>query len=126
MPNESVKLYLDGDSRGKLALESLTVVADRHDLLAVEVKKGSGDGDAFFLASSSNGVRTDKWWRCTNVHHDGWFLPSYNDSTWSRAYFVKNNTGAPHIAPDAKWIGYVTGKSKKIFCRRNTTFGKEI
>ena len=78
--------------------------------------------DVSFLASSSSGFRTDKWWRCTNVYHEGWFLPCYNDTSWPRSY-VSSNIEKYFIAPEAKWIGYV-GKSNKIYCRRYITIGK--
>ncbi|XP_078362117.1 uncharacterized protein LOC144646410 isoform X2 [Oculina patagonica] len=117
-PNETIKLYLDGDFTAE-AVESLTLVKDQHHLQAVQVGESSAR-DVFLLASSSNGVRTDGWWRCTNVYHEGWFLRSYDDSSWPIAYVVKDNTGAPFIASDAKWIGYGI-ESNKIYCRRNTT-----
>ncbi|KAL9980675.1 hypothetical protein ACROYT_G009288 [Oculina patagonica] len=110
-PNETIKLYLDGDFTAE-AVESLTLVKDQHHLQAVQVGESSAR-DVFLLASSSNGVRTDGWWRCTNVYHEGWFLRSYDDSSWPIAYVVKDNTGAPFIASDAKWIGY--GIEKPLF-----------
>ena len=126
MPDEregSIKLYIDGALAAQ-TFGSLTVVTDQHDLQAVEVKERS-KSDAVFLASSSNGVRSDSQWRCTDIFYDGWFFPSYDDSSWLRANVVTYKPGAPHLAPDAEWIGYISG-SKKIFCRRNTTLGKEI
>ncbi|XP_078381578.1 fibroblast growth factor receptor 2-like [Oculina patagonica] len=67
------------------------------------------------MASSSNGFRTDKSWRCTYVYRDGWFLSSYNDTLWPRAHAMARKTY--FIAPDAKMIGYVYPR-KRIFCRR--------
>ncbi|XP_078362112.1 uncharacterized protein LOC144646406 isoform X2 [Oculina patagonica] len=113
-----ITLYLDGVFTTK-AVGSLTLVKDQHDLQAVQVEDSSAS-DALFLASTSNGIITDERWRCTNVYHDGWFLPCYDDSLWPNAFVVYNNTGAHFIAPDAKWIGYVT-ISNKIYCRRNST-----
>ena len=120
-------LYLDGVYRAYTPRGILTIVRDQHKLQAVEVEDRSPDDvDVRFIASSSNGVRTDKWWRCTSQYHKGWFLPSYDDSSWSRAYVGNDNTKRYHfIAPDAKWIGNVF-TAKKIYCRRNTTLSKQI
>ncbi|XP_078362094.1 uncharacterized protein LOC144646399 isoform X1 [Oculina patagonica] len=106
-------LYLDGVLTTR-AKGSLALLKDQHDFLAVQVEHSSKH---YFvvMASSSNGVRTDESWRCTNVYHGGWFRPSYNDISWPRAY---SRTGDTYfVAPDAKWIRYIT-PSNKIFCRQ--------
>ncbi|XP_078361491.1 uncharacterized protein LOC144645828 [Oculina patagonica] len=113
-----ISLYLDGVFITK-AVDSLTLFQDHHTLQAVEVEDDSLD-DVFLLASSSNGIMTDERWRCTNVYHEGWFLPCFDDSFWPNAFVHSNNTGVPYIARDAKWIGFKT-ISNKIYCRRNTT-----
>jgi len=117
-------LYLDGIFTAETE-HSLTVLKkDQHKLQAVQVEDGSAK-DVFFLASSSNGIKTDEHWRCTNVFDDGWFLPNYTDISWPKAFVLDNNTRAYFIAPDAKWIGYER-ESNRIYCRRNLTTGKEI
>ena len=117
----AIMLYLDGVFTAK-ANGSLTVVKDQHKLQSVQVQHSSSI-DAFFLASSSNGIRSDKWWRCTNIYHEGWFLPNYDDTLWKRPLIKVDNVH--FLAPDAKWIGYPT-RSNKLFCRRTTIVGKEI
>ena len=77
-----------------------------------------------FLASSSNGVKTDEWWRCANVYHEEWFLPCYNDTAWPEVFLIPYKAKQFHfIARDAKWITY-DYKSKKIYCRRKVKKGK--
>lgn len=115
----TISLYLDGVFTGK-ANHSLSVVKDQHEIQAIQVEDSSVS-DVGFLSSSSDGVRTNKLWRCTNVYHDGWFLPSYNDTSWPRPYVFNSNSDKRFIAPDAKVIGYLLTKSNKIYCRRNTT-----
>ncbi|XP_078361488.1 uncharacterized protein LOC144645823 [Oculina patagonica] len=123
-PTHTISLYLDGVFTEK-AVGSMTIVKDQHNLQAVQVED-SPVTYVFFLASSSNGVRTNQLWKCTNVYHKGWFLPSYNDTSWNRPRVTFGNF--QFIAPDARWIGYLT-RSNKLFCRRNTlntTVGKEF
>ncbi|KAJ7380809.1 hypothetical protein OS493_007191 [Desmophyllum pertusum] len=117
-----ISLYLDGVFIAKAA-RKLTLIRDQHKLQAAQVEDRSAN-DVLFAASSSNGVRTDKWWRCTSQYHKGWFLPSYDDSSWSRAY-VAGGTGYHFIASDAKWIGnpFIT---KNTYCRRNLTTLKPV
>ena len=102
----------------------MTLVRDQHELQAVQVEDRSAD-DVRFIASSSNGVRTDKWWRCTSEYNEGWFLPSYDASSWPSALVGNNITEFHFIASDAKWIGSIF-TTNIIYCRRNTTLGKQI
>ena len=121
--SQTIELYLDGVFSAKAAGE-LTVVKAQHELLAVYVKDKSVDADVFFVASSSNGVGTDRSWKCTNKYHQDWFLPNFNDTSWPKPYVDDNNTAVYFAAPDARWIAYLLAKSNQIFCRRNTTVGK--
>jgi len=119
-----VELYLDGVFTTK-ASGSLTVVKDQHQLLAVHVEdKIVESANVYFVASSSNGVRTNRSWKCTNKYHQGWFLPSFSDTSWPKPYADDNNKRVYYVAPDAKWIAYLLGNTNKIFCRRSTTVGK--
>ncbi|KAL9980680.1 hypothetical protein ACROYT_G009297 [Oculina patagonica] len=113
-----ISLYLDGVLKAKV-FDALTLVKGQHKLQAVQVED-SFQNYVSFLSSSSNGVKTDEWWRCSNVYYEGWFLPCYNDISWPRVTIVSKNTKFHFIAPDAKWITY-NNKSKKIYCRRKTT-----
>lgn len=119
----AIKLYLDGVFAAK-ALGILTEVKEQHHLQAVQVEDDSESDISLILASSSNGVRTNRWWRCTNIYHNGWFLPVFDDSSWPHARVSADNNCCNFIAPDAKWIGYVVPIRKKIYCRRNTNTGK--
>ena len=119
----TVELYLDGIFTTK-AVGSLTVVKDQHQLLAVHVEDKIVDADVFFVASSRNGVRTNRSWKCTNKYHQGWFLPNFSDASWPKPHVDDNNTKVHFVAPDARWIAYLPAKSNKIFCRRKTTVGK--
>ncbi|KAL9980672.1 hypothetical protein ACROYT_G009285 [Oculina patagonica] len=105
-------LYLDGVFTTR-AKGSLALLKDQHDFLAVQVE------GHYFVASSSNGVRTDKSWRCTNVYHGGWFLPSYNDSSWPRVHVHSRADETYFVAPDAKWIRCIVASGyNRIFCRQ--------
>ena len=120
--SHTIRLYLDGVFTAE-AYDSLTVVKDQHELQAIHVEDPSVDVDAFFLSSSSNGVRTDGTsWRCSNQYHEGWFLPNFSDISWPKPYADTQDTY--FVAPDAKWIAYLLAKSNRIFCRRKTTVGK--
>ena len=119
----TVELYLDGVFTTK-AVGSLTVVKDQDQLQAVHVEDKIGDADVFFVASSRNGVRTNRSWKCTNKYHQGWFLPNFSDASWPKPYADDNNKVVYFVAPDAKWIAYLPAKSNKIFCRRKTAVGK--
>ena len=122
-PTHNITLYLDGVFIAK-AVGSLTVIKHQHKLQAVQVEDGPLF-DVTFLASSSNGVRTDGSWRCTNTYHDGWFLPSYNDTAWPSPYVFPSKPGNNFIAPDAKPIGYLLKPSNIIYCRGNATIGEK-
>ena len=122
-PTDRISLYLDGVFTAKV-YNTLTLIKHQYKLQAVQVEDRYHHYVSF-LASSSNGVRTDESWRCTNVYYEGWFLPCYNDDSWPGVYVVKINTEYRFIAPDAKWIGY-DKNSKKIYCRRKTFMGEEI
>jgi len=118
-----MRLYLDGIFTAE-AEDSLTVLKKyQHKLQAVQVED-SLETDVLFVASSSNGIKTDEHWRCTDVADDGWFLPNYTDFSWLKPYFFDSNSHGYIIAPDAKWIGYERA-SNRIYCRRNLTTGKE-
>lgn len=122
-PNNTIRLYLDGIFAAE-AVDSLTILRkDRHKLQAVQVEDGSAE-DVLFLASSTNGINSDKQWRCTNAFDEGWFLPNYTDISWPKVFVVANNTGDYFIAPEAKWIGYEV-VSNRIYCRRTLTTGKK-
>ncbi|KAL9980663.1 hypothetical protein ACROYT_G009275 [Oculina patagonica] len=114
-PTDLIRLYLDGVLIAT-AKGCLTVIKDQHELQAVQVEDDSPRSFVVFKASSSNGIRTDKSWRCTNVYHKGWFLPGYNDTLWPRPFVDVHVGYTLFIAPDAKWIGHVFN-SKRIFCR---------
>ena len=82
--------------------------------------------DVFFVASYSNGIKTDEQWRCAHFPDKGWFLPNYTDVMfWPKASLVNfgSNTHVYFMAPDAKWIGH-KDLNNKIYCRRNLNTGK--
>ncbi|KAL9980676.1 hypothetical protein ACROYT_G009289 [Oculina patagonica] len=122
-PTHIIRLYLDGFfiARG---VGSLTLLNGHHRLQAVQVDDSSTNVELLFMASSSNDVASDKWWRCSTDYHKDWFLPSFNDSSWPTANVAYNYTKAPFIAPDAEWVGYIFG-TNKTYCRRNTTLGTD-
>ena len=119
----TIELYLDGVFTTK-SVGSLTVVKDQHQLLAVHVEDKIGDDEVYFVASSSNGVRTNRSWKCTNKYHQGWFLPNFTDVSWPKPYADDFNKVVYFVAPDAKWIAYLLEESNKIFCRQNAAVGK--
>jgi len=121
--SQTIELYLDGVfSAG--AVGDLTVVKDQHKLLAVHVEDKNVDNNVYFVASSSNGFRTNRSLKCTNKYHQGWFLPNFRDASWPKPYADDKNKVVYFAAPDAKWITYLVTRSNKLFCRWNTTVGK--
>ena len=120
--SQTIELYLDGVF-STIGVRDLTVVTDQHELLAVHVKDKSVNTYVSFVASSNNGVRTNRSWKCTNKYHQGWFLPNFNDTSWPEPLLGDKDKGVGFVAPDARWIKYPT-KSNQIFCRRNTIVGK--
>lgn len=119
-PTNVITLYLDGVFKAKVFM-ALTLLTDQHKLQAVQVE-GTFETHAAFLASSSNGVKTDESWSCANVYHKGWFLSCYNDTAWPKAFVLGPDLRFHFIAQDAKWIEY-DKNSKRIYCRRRTTGG---
>lgn len=120
---QAIELYLDGVFSSK-AVGDLTVVKDQHEQLAVLVEDKIVDKNVYFVASSSNGFRTNTSLKCTNKYNQGWFLRNFSDTAWPEPYADDNNKVVYFVAPEAKWIAYLYEKSNKIFCRWNTTVGK--
>ena len=121
--SQTIELYLDGVfSAG--AVGDLTVVKDQHKLLAVHVEDKNVDNNVYFVASSSNGFRTNRSLKCTNKYHQGWFLPNFRDASWPKPYADDSNKVVYFAAPDAKWTTYLVTRSNNLFCRWNTTVGK--
>ena len=106
------------------AVGDLTVVRDQYELLAVNVEDEIVYNKVNFVASSSNGFRTNRSLKCTNKHQQGWILPNFNDTSWPNPYADDNNKEVHFVAPDAKWITYLPTTSNIIFCRWNTIAGK--
>ena len=121
--SQTIELYLDGVFSAK-AVGDLTVVKDQYELLAVLVKDKVIENDFYFVAFPSNGFRTNTSLKCTNKHHQGWFLRNFSDSSWPKPYADDNNKVVYFEAPEAKWIAYLHESSNKIFCRWDTTLGK--
>ena len=121
--SQTIELYLDGVFSAK-AVGDLTVVKDQHELLAMLVKDEIVDNNVFFVGSSSNGFRTNTSLKCTNKHHQGWFLRNFSDTSWPKPYADDNNKVVYFVASEAKWIAYLHVTSNKLFCRCNTTLGK--
>ena len=121
--SQAIELYLDGVFSTK-AVGDLTVVKDQYELLAVLVEDKIVDNNVYFVASSSNGFRTNTSLKCTNKFHQDWFLRNFNDTSWSKPYADDKNKVVYFVAPDAKWVAYIHESSNKIFCRWDTTLGK--
>jgi len=123
--SQTIELYLDGVfSAG--AVGDLTVVKDQHKLLAVHVEDKNVDNNVYFVASSSNGFRTNRSLKCTNKYHQGWFLPNFRDASWPKPYADDSNKVVYFAAPDAKWIKYLVTRSNNLFCRWNTTVERDL
>ena len=121
--DQTISLYLDGVFTARTD-DSLTVVKDQHELQAIHLEDPTAEVEAYFMSSSSNGIRTDGTsWRCSKEYHEGWFLLNFSDTSWSRPE-VDDGVSTFFMAPDAKWIGYPD--NIRIFCRRKTTVGERI
>ena len=121
--SQTIELYLDGVFSGK-GVGDLTLVTDQYQLLAVLVEDDNVNENVFFVASSSNGFRTNTSLKCTIKDNQDWFLPNFKDTSWPKPYADDNNKVVHFVAPDAKWIEYLLAKSNKIFCRWKTIVGK--
>ena len=121
--SQAIELYVDGVFSAK-AVGDLTVVKDQYELLAVLVEDKIVDNNVYFVASSSNGFRTNISLKCTNKFHQDWFLRNFTDTSWPKPYADDKNKVVYFVAPDAKWVAYIHESSNKIFCRWNTTLGK--
>ena len=80
-----------------------------------------------FLGVFSNGVVTDRSWKCleTNNPGNGWEQTSFNDDAWPQAYMSYNNSEirAYGIPASTYWIHPANNRAIKFFCRRR--FSKE-
>ena len=121
--SQTIELYLDGVFSAR-AVGDLTLVTDQYQLLAVLVEDENVDKNVYFVASSSNGFRTNTSLKCTSKNNQAWFLPNFKDTSWPKPYADDNNKVVYFVAPDAKWIAYLLANSNKIFCRWKTSAGK--
>ena len=99
-----------------LAFHELTKVIGTHP-------RDTGHAAAF-IASFSNGVATDKSWKCSNTHYPGWSAQGFDDSTWPAAVEHGVNGGGlwktklEGIATSAQWIwtANIWGDDE-VYCR---------
>jgi len=80
-----------------------------------------------FLGVFSNGVVTDRSWKCINTNSPGkgWEQTNFNDDAWPHAYMSYNNSvrRAYGIPSSIYWINPVIDNAIRFFCRRR--FSKE-
>jgi len=81
-----------------------------------------------FLGVFSNGVVTDRSWKCieTNKPGIGWEETSFNDDAWPHAYMSFSNSVSKRVygsPSSAYWIHPANKRAIRYFCRRR--FSKE-
>ena len=82
------------------------------------------DGDkSGILGSTSNGLLTNKTWKCSSDLYHGWTSPDFDDRDWPLAKVVGNHGDEPWetidgIAETAKWI-WANEDQDIVYCRLN-------
>ena len=120
--DHTMYLYLDGVLRhtmtaGYNRAESAPVAA-----CVIAVHLINDGGSSGFLASATNGLRTDTTWKCSSAEETGWKLCNFDDSHWSNAVSREENTGSTwwyrsEISDHAHWIWDST-ELLNAFCRK--------
>ena len=75
------------------------------------------------LGSTSNGLLTNKTWKCNSDLYHGWTSPDFDDRDWPLAKVVGNHGDKPWetidgIAETAKWI-WANEDQDIVYCRLN-------
>ena len=95
------------------------------EVVAVFVKSRAGTSG--FIASFSNGIVTDKTWKCATRSPRNWYATDFDDGQWPAATEHSDNSGNEKvngIAAKAKWIGPSDRFARYFYCRRRmTAFG---
>ena len=100
-----------------------TVTLTNACVLAVQGVYHRGGGDMGILASTSTGVVTDASWKCSAMGQRDWYLPGFDDATWSQARVIATNGDAPWgtvdaIDAQAKWIWTQGLTDANVYCRK--------
>ena len=117
-------LYADGSLVGSGAnwQQTFTFSADAQVIGVVAKDWGAFEG---IILSASNGLVTDKTWKC--IKDNGldpkiWSAPGFDDSSWPYAVsYGFNGEGVwgfrPGISASAQWI-WAPGKPNTVYCRK--------
>jgi len=97
-----------------------------HYLLFVSGKASGWIGS--IIASLSNGVVTDKTWKCTTSLENGWNMRNFDEFGWTSAVEHETNSHTSVVLPygektdiaaDAKFIWTTDNyEEKEIYCRK--------
>ncbi|KAK6173566.1 hypothetical protein SNE40_016991 [Patella caerulea] len=72
--------------------------------------------------SLSNGIRTDRTWKCSATHQYGWETPQFDDRGWSYAVSSHFNWGSQPAALNGKadwiWTNIFWGRDTTVYCRK--------
>merc|ERR1711936_843514 len=118
-----MKVYFDGEEQSQTPamkkhneISQLSIPAGTR-VVAIECQNlGGGYG---ILASTSTGLKTDTFWRCSSKMIEDWTKPSfvYPPETFASPKILGNNDGArPGIMADAKRI-WSSGSKTWAYCR---------
>ena len=125
--DDSAVIYIDGTEvgrtlhSGKIWSEQITANAKTIAIYCHNEFRVAG-----LIASFSNGLTTDKTWRCSHDSVDDWYKENFDDSDWDRAYVIQANNGRGETWPkdeefpdNAKWIwgGNAMAEDASSYCR---------
>lgn len=98
------------------------------------IPKASNDGSPWLgsiVASLSNGMVTDKQWKCTTQYEHGWNMPTFDEYGWIAAIEHETNSHSEPVIPYGQKMDIVEGakfiwtedqyQDKNIYCRRRLT-----
>ena len=93
------------------------------------------NGFGGFLGVFSNGLVTDRSWKCNETSitpDDGWEQTNLTDNTWPNAFVRHNNSGRHNsahvygIPKDVHWISVENHYATKFTCRRRISMEERL
>ncbi|ESO97219.1 hypothetical protein LOTGIDRAFT_239159 [Lottia gigantea] len=121
--DNNMKFYADGvlkASNNDWTVASAVTIPDNTEVVAVYCKDLHVVGG--IKVALSNGIKTDKSWKCTTKYVPNWNKPGFDDSAWSVPTVPNFNWGTrpSQLNGKAEWIwtsGW-SGQHKDVYCRK--------
>lgn len=120
-------VYADGRLEGENTKDRTWSghLADDTILLAVKCQNTGGFGG--FLASLGAVLISDSSWKCSDTFIENWYGMDFDDSHWSNAHILGNNSGnfkgnIAKFEEKVQWIWYDENNKQNttVYCRGRT------